>query len=212
MNVLLGIFYHTLGSFSSGSFMAPYVKIKKWNFENYWILMGLFAWILAPALVAWFTVPHIIDVIFSSPSPAIIGAFSFGFFWGIGAVTFGLAVRYLGYSLGYALTLGLSSIIGTLLPPIYERELLPLFFETSGQILLIGLAVNFTGIIFCIKAGRSKDKEIGEELKNKQNSEYNYRLGVIVALICGLFASFTGFGLLLEREYQRRQLLMEHHQ
>lgn len=127
MNVLLGIFYHSLGSFSSVSFMAPYARIKKWNFENYWILMGLFAWILAPIIISWITIPNLIQVLLNSPLKSLSSTFLFGFFWGIGAITFGLAVRYLGYSLGYALSLGLSSVIGTILPPLFNGNLIELF-------------------------------------------------------------------------------------
>jgi L-rhamnose-H+ transport protein len=195
MNILLGIFYHSLGSFSSGSFMAPYARIKKWNFENYWILMGLFAWILAPIIIAWFTVPDLLQVLMNAPMKSVAGVFLFGFFWGIGAVTFGLAVRYLGYSLGYALSLGLSSIIGTILPPLFRGNIIELFSDPPGRVILIGLLVNFVGIIFCIIAGREKDKEFVGREKTKMNAEYNYRLGIIVAVICGLFASFTGFGI-----------------
>ena len=165
MNVLLGLFYHALGSFSSGSFMATYVKIKKWTFENYWIIMGFFAWLIAPIIIALFTVPNLISVILNSPQHEIAGAFLFGFFWGIGSITFGLAVRYLGYSLGYALTLGLSSIVGTILPTIVQHEFTALFFDFSGHILLIGLLINLAGILFCIKAGNDKDKELDETVK-----------------------------------------------
>lgn len=200
MNILLGIFYHSLGSFASGSFMAPYARIRKWNFENYWILMGLFAWILTPLLVAWISVPDLFQVLVDSPFNIITRVFMFGFFWGIGAITFGLAVRYLGYSLGYALSLGLSSIIGTILPPLFRGNLIQLFSDPPGRVILVGLLVNLIGIILCIWAGREKDKEMIEREKNNMNAEYNYRLGIVVAVICGFFASFTGFGISAGKE------------
>ena len=175
--------------------MAPYARIRKWNFENYWILMGLFAWILSPIIIAWITVPDLIRVLLNSPVKAVAAAFLFGFFWGIGAITFGLAVRYLGYSLGYALSLGLSSIIGTILPPLYRGNLFELFSDAPGRVILAGLLVNLIGILFCIRAGRDKDRELVDREKNHMNAEYNYRLGIIVAVICGFFASFTGFGI-----------------
>jgi L-rhamnose-H+ transport protein len=208
MNVLAGIFYHALGSFASGSFMAPYVKIRKWNFENYWILMGLFAWILTPIAVALVTVPGLIDILRNAPPDSLSAVFLFGFFWGIGAVTFGLSVRYLGYSLGYALSLGLSSIIGTLLPPLFFGTLVGLFSDLPGKVLMMGLLVNFSGILFCIKAGAEKDKDIDIKNLSKRNSEYNYRLGVIVAIICGFFASFTGFGITAGKAISR--IAVEH--
>jgi len=195
MNILLGIFYHSIGSFASGSFMAPYARIRQWTFENYWIIMGLFAWILSPIIIAWITVPDLLQVLLNSPGKAVTGGFLFGFFWGIGAITFGFAVRYLGYSLGYALSLGLSSVIGTILPPLYRGDLIELFSDGPGRVILIGLLVNLIGIVFCIWAGRNKDRDLAGKDKTKMNAEYNFRIGIIVALICGIFASFTGFGI-----------------
>ena len=194
MNILLGLFYHTLGSFASGSFMAPYKKVKSWNFENYWIIMGLFAWIVTPWVLALIFIPNLIEVITASSIQSLSATFLFGFFWGIGAITFGLAVRYLGYGLGYSLTLGLSAVVGTILPPLYEGKLVSLFSGIAGQILLAALFVCMAGIAFCIKAGYMKDKEINASGKTT-NLEYNYKLGIIVAVVCGFFATFTGFGI-----------------
>jgi L-rhamnose-H+ transport protein len=195
MNIIAGIFFHSIGSFASGSFMAPYVRIRHWNFENYWILMGLFAWILTPVIVALLSIPNLFSILAQAPVKSLYTVFLFGFFWGIGAVTFGLSVRYLGYSLGYALSLGLSSVIGTLLPPVFYGTLLSMFSGLSGKFLLTGLLVNLIGILYCIRAGGAKDKEIDATTKTNRNAEYNYRLGVFVAVICGFFASFTGFGI-----------------
>jgi len=195
MNVILGVFYHSLGSFASGSFMAPYKKIRIWNFENYWIIMGFFAWIVAPWVLAAITIPNLIQVISNSPVDSLSYTFFFGFFWGIGAITFGLAIRYLGYGLGYSLTLGMSALIGTILPPLYYGTLTSLFRGTPGIILLIGLVVCMTGIGYCIRAGHFKDLEINASGNADKNPEYNYKKGVIVALVCGFFATFTGFGI-----------------
>jgi L-rhamnose-H+ transport protein len=195
MNIILGLFYHTLGSFSSGSFMAPYKKIKIWNFENYWIIMGLFAWIIAPWVLASITIPNLIQVLKNSPVDSLSYTFFFGFFWGIGAITFGLAIRYLGYGLGYSLTLGLSALIGTILPPIYYGTLISLFSGLAGLILFTALLVCIAGIAYCIKAGYMKDKEVNSSGNPDNNLEYNYKKGIIVALICGFFATFTGFGI-----------------
>ena len=194
MNVIFGIFFHTLGSFASGSFMAPYKKIKVWSFENYWIIMGLFAWIITPWVLAAFTIPNLVEVIATSSVSSLSSTFLFGFFSGIGAITFGYAIRYLGYGLGYSLTLGLSAVVGTILPPLYEGTLISLFRGTPGHILLIALLVCMAGIAFCIKAGYMKDKEINA-IGSSANLEYNFKKGVVIALICGFFATFTGFGI-----------------
>jgi L-rhamnose-H+ transport protein len=175
--------------------MAPFKKIRIWSFENYWIIMGLFAWIITPWLLAALTIPHLANVISSSPSESFWWTFSFGFFWGIGAITFGLAVRYLGYGLGYSLTLGLSALIGTILPPLYYGTLISLFTGKSGLVLLVALMICMFGIALCIKAGYLKDKEINASGNSNKNLEYNYKKGILVALICGFFATFTGFGI-----------------
>src|SRR3982751_6152768 len=161
MNAILGVIFHFLGGFASGSFYIPYKKVKGWAWESYWIVGGLFSWLIVPPLAAWLTIPNFSEII-SQAGGAVIGyTFLFGILWGIGGLTYGLGVRYLGVSLGSSIILGLCSIFGALIPSVYynfvptpgKETITDLFTQHWGQWVLIGLAVCIIGIIICGKAG-----------------------------------------------------------
>src|SRR6202000_2775331 len=121
MNVILGVIFHFLGGFASGSFYIPYKKVKGWAWESYWIIGGLFSWFIVPPLAAWLTIPHFIDIISANNCGIIFLTYFFGLLWGIGGLTYGLGVRYLGVSLGSPIILGLCAVFGSLIPSVYYK-------------------------------------------------------------------------------------------
>src|ERR1700709_2422506 len=119
MGVILGVFFHFIGGFASGSFYMPYKKVKGWHWESYWIVGGLFSWLFVPPLAAWLTVPGFSEIIRATSFTTIKYTLLFGVLWGIGGLTYGLGVRYLGMSLGNSVVLGFCSAFGALVPSIY---------------------------------------------------------------------------------------------
>src|ERR1041384_7001219 len=119
MNVLLGVIFHFVGGFASGSFYVPFKKVKRWSWESYWIVGGLFSWLIGPPLAAWLTLPGFSDIISSTSGSVIFYPILFGVLWGIGGLTYGLGVRYLGMSLGNSVVLGFCSAFGAIVPSIY---------------------------------------------------------------------------------------------
>ncbi len=119
MSVLLGVVFHFIGGFASGSFYMPFNKVRSWAWESYWIVGGLFSWLIVPPLAAWITLPGFSDII-RNTSPETLGfTILFGVLWGIGGLTYGLGVRYLGMSLGNSVILGFCSAFGALVPSLY---------------------------------------------------------------------------------------------
>ncbi len=106
MQVLLGIIFHFIGGFASGSFYMPFKKIKGWAWESYWIIGGLFSWLIVPPLAAYLTIPDFIDIIKQTNGSTLFYTYIFGLLWGTGGLTYGLGVRYLGVSLGSSIILG----------------------------------------------------------------------------------------------------------
>jgi L-rhamnose-H+ transport protein len=100
MNALLGVFFHFIGGFASGSFYIPFKKVKGWNWESFWIVGGLFSWLIVPPIAAYLTIPGFMDIIKGTASSGLLITYIFGVLWGIGGLTYGLGVRYLGVSLG----------------------------------------------------------------------------------------------------------------
>src|SRR6185503_16594104 len=116
MGVILGVLYHFLGGFASGSFYIPFKKVKGWHWESYWIIGGLFSWLIVPPLAAWLTIPHFSEIISNTDAKTIGLTLLIGVLWGIGGRTYGLGVRYLGVALGSSIILGLCMVFGALIP------------------------------------------------------------------------------------------------
>ena len=130
MNALLGILFHSIGGFASGSFYMPFNKVKGWAWESFWIVGGLFSWLIVPPLAAYLTIPHFGAIIASASSQILVITFVMGLLWGIGGLTYGLGVRYLGMSLGNSVVLGFCSAFGAVVPSLYYT-----IFPTVGKIL-----------------------------------------------------------------------------
>ncbi len=203
MQAILGVFFHFIGGFASGSFYMPYKKVKGWSWESFWISGGIFSWLIAPLIAAYFTIPGFIDIIKGSSS-AIIGAtFIMGLLWGIGGLTYGLGVRYLGVSLGSSIILGLCSVFGAIIPSIYyyfnpkqgKDTIADLIGTSWGRFVLFGLLVCVIGIIICGKAGKMKDKELGKSHVDGSGSEFKLVKGLIVAIISGVLSACFSFGI-----------------
>ncbi|PBQ31377.1 L-rhamnose/proton symporter RhaT [Sphingobacteriaceae bacterium] len=203
MNVLAGIIFHLIGGGASGSFYLPYKKVKGWAWESYWIVGGLFSWLIVPPLAAWLTVPGFFEIIRNTPFAVTGWTFFFGLLWGIGGLTYGLGVRYLGMSLGNSITLGFCSALGAIIPSVYY-DLVPQAGKVSftdmcsqswGLVVLLGIVLCLTGIYICGRAGVLKERELSEEDKKKSVAEFSVKKGITVAIISGTLSACFNFGI-----------------
>jgi L-rhamnose-H+ transport protein len=198
-NPFLGVIFHWIGGFCSATNFIPFRGIKRWSWEVYWIIQGFAAWIIAPSLLATLFVPHVWSILSQAyqAKPSSIGyAILFGVLWGVGGITFGLAIRYLGIALGYAIALGLCAFFGTLVPPVYHGEIGTLLHQPSGRIILIGVFVCLIGVAVNGAAGYSKEHEITPEAKAEAGErDYNFGKGIAIAVLAGFMSSFFAFGL-----------------
>ena len=195
MNPLLGIALIAIGSIGSASFYVPFKKVKIWAWESYWIVQGVAAWILAPWIFAWLTVPDgtLLEILSGAPSGAKWLAFIFGAIWGIGGLTFGLTLRYLGIALGQSIALGLTAAFGTLIPPIVYGE--NLFATKAGILTVVGVAIALAGIALIGYAGVLKGRDLSEEERKKAIKEFALKKGLLIALIAGITSASFNFGL-----------------
>ncbi len=195
MGSFLGVIWHAIGGSAAASFYIPFKKVKAWAWESYWLVSGVAAWIIAPWVVGTLTVPDLLYVIQQASEDSKRWSYILGVLWGVGGLTFGLSMRYLGMSLGYALALGCSAAFGTLIPPIVEGRLGALLGTSSGLILLAGVSICLIGIGICGWAGIQKENELPEAQKKAVIKEFNLRKGVGVALISGLLSACMAFAL-----------------
>src|SRR6187401_2042743 len=129
MGVILGVIFHFIGGFASGSFYIPFKKVKGWAWESYWIIGGLFSWLVVPPLAAVLTVPGFAEIISNTDGSILRWTYLMGLLWGIGGLTYGLGIRYLGMSLGNSVILGYCAAFGALIPPIFYN-----FYPQDGKV------------------------------------------------------------------------------
>jgi L-rhamnose-H+ transport protein len=195
-NPLLGVLFHWLGGFASGSFYVAYRGVKRWAWETYWLAGGIFSWVIAPWVLALTLTNDLTGVLREAPGSSIFWSYAFGLLWGFGGLTFGLTMRYLGMSLGMAVALGYTAAFGTLIPPIFHGVFVPQVLETqSGRMILVGVAVCLVGIVFAGMAGVSKENELPEEKKRDAIKEFNLKRGLLVATFSGIMSACFAFGL-----------------
>src|SRR6202790_2458534 len=195
-NPALGVFFHWLGGLASGSFYVPYRGVKYWAWETYWLVGGFFSWIIAPWLLAATMTGDLFAVLREAPIQSILWTYIFGVLWGLGGLTFGLTMRYLGMSLGMAVVLGYTAAFGTLMPPIFRGEFVRQVVGTrSGIVILIGIAVCLVGIAFAGAAGFSKEREMSQEQKRASIKEFDLKKGLLVGTFSGIMSACFAYGL-----------------
>ena len=203
MQALFGVLFHTIGGIASGSFYMPYNKVKGWAWESYWMAGGIISWLILPPLVAWLTVPGFFNIIISCSNNILFITFLMGLLWGVGGLSYGLGIRYLGMSLGNSVILGFCAAFGALVPSMYytlyptvdKVSFTDMLASTGGQVVLLGVLVCLTGIAVSGKAGMMKEHELSEEEKKKSVAEFSLYKGLAIGVISGILSSFFSFGI-----------------
>jgi L-rhamnose-H+ transport protein len=195
-NPALGVVYHWLGGLASGSFYVPYRAVKRWSWETYWLVGGIFSWIIAPWIVAGLLTQDLPAVLAATPANTLFWCFFFGLLWGVGGLTFGLTMRYLGLSLGMAIVMGLCAAFGTLMPPIFSGEFnTKVLGATSGRVILFGIFVCLAGLAIAGLAGVHKERAMPPAEQQKAIAEFNLRKGFAVAILSGVMSACFAYGL-----------------
>jgi L-rhamnose-H+ transport protein len=195
MNPILSIVLMAIGSICAASFYVPIRKVKGWSWESYWIVQGLFSWIIVPLLFAWITVPAgtLGDIISQAPASSKWWALFYGALWGIGGLTFGLTMRYLGVALGQSVALGLCAAIGTLIPPVISGQ--NLFADRSGILMLVGVSVSIAGIAIIGFAASLKNRKLSEQERKAAVKDFALKKGILIAILSGVMSACFNFGL-----------------
>jgi L-rhamnose-H+ transport protein len=193
-NPFLGVLLHAVGGLASASFYIPFRGVKYWAWETYWLVGGFFSWVLAPWVMALALVPDLFHVLRDAPAGTLFWSYFFGVLWGVGGLTFGLTMRYLGIALGMAMALGYCAVFGTLMPPLFRGEMGGIATSTSGLTVLAGVAVCLLGIAVSGLAGRSKERELSAKQKQATVKEFNLFKGILVATFAGVMSACMSYG------------------
>lgn len=188
--VLTGIGWHMVGGAAAASFYAPIEKVKKWSWETTWAFAGFFSWILLPIGVSLILLPDFLAFYGGIDGNVLMKAFLFGCMWGIGNVSYGLTMRYLGMSLGIGVAIGVTLVVGTLVPPIVHGQLMYLFASRSGLFTIAGIILALAGIAVVSWAGHQKEQRLGV-----RTEEFDVKKGLALAVLCGIFSSGMSFAI-----------------
>jgi len=189
MEQLIGILYHSIGGFSSASFYVPYSRVRQWAWGTYWIVLGFVAWMIMPTVGGLLTTPDLWRILEEASAHNKAMTYFYGFLWGFGGLLSGLGLRYLGLSLGQSISLGVSAIVGTIVPAILSNKFYLLYSTVSGGIILMGFLICIAGITCCGYAGMLKDKHLSDEEKQYSVKEFSALKGFTVAVLGGVFSA-----------------------
>jgi L-rhamnose-H+ transport protein len=190
VSILGGIGWHMVGAASAASFYAPIGKVKQWSWETTWAVAGFFSWILLPVSVSFLLLPDFHAFYASIDAAVLLKVALFGAMWGIGNVSYGLTMRHLGISLGVGVAIGVTLMVGTLMPPILHGQAAALFTTRSGLFTMAGVLVALMGVAIVSFAGHQKEVQLSGELR-----EFNLKLGLLLAALCGIFSSGMAFAI-----------------
>ncbi|MEN8203008.1 MAG: L-rhamnose/proton symporter RhaT [Bacteroidota bacterium] len=191
---MLGLLFILIGAVGSASFYVPFKKVKQWSWESYWIMQGVAAWLIFPWIFAWLTVPSgtLLDIIREAPSSAKWLTLMFGAFWGVGSLTYGLSIRYMGIALGQSLVLGLIAAFGTLIPAMVAGE--GLLTTRAGILTIIGVSIALAGIAIVGYAGILKNRNLSEEERKAAVKDFSLKKGIPIAILSGIMSASFAYG------------------
>ncbi len=192
MDIFIGLLIIAVGSFGQSSSYVPINRVRGWSWENFWLVQGIFAWLVFPFLGAMAAIPEGSSLFALLGEGGALKAVVYGALWGIGGLTFGLSMRYLGVALGQSISLGTCSAFGTLLPALFAGTDL---LHGAGLILLIGVCVTLAGIAVIGYAGSLRSRSMTDDEKRAAIRDFALTKGLLVALLAGVMSACFALGL-----------------
>lgn len=192
-NPILGTLLHAIGGVSASSCYTPQSKIKNWSWGTFWLVQASFAWIISPLLLGWLTVPGFFQILATAPGDVFWGAFLLGGLYGFGGMSFGLAIKHIGYSLTYTIAIGISAVLGTLAPLLLKGTLIEYFSRSGSTIIGSGMVLSVIGVALCGWAGFRKERDL--EKLGSGAFKFNMSTGLVLAIIGGVLSAVFNISL-----------------
>jgi len=190
-NPILGTILHAVGATSAALCYTPQQKLRGWSWQTYWLAQASICWLVAPIVVAWLTIPDLATVLRTAPRTAMLGTFALGLVYGIGGTAFGMAIRYIGYSLTYGIAIGISCVLGTLTGPILSGSLAGILDKPGSGWVMSGVFIGLLGTLMCGLAGRLKETEL-QHATGTGRQPFVLGKGLLLCVVAGVFSAFYG--------------------
>ena len=191
-NPLLGIAFHAVGAMFAALCYTPQKRVRGWSWQSYWLVQACVCWFVLPVVGAWLTIPELGAVLREAPRGAMLQSFLLGAAYGIGGTAFGISIRYIGFSLTYAIAIGLSTVLGTLIPPLVKGTLAATLSKPGANWVIGGIIIGILGIAFTGLAGRMKERDLSNA---KETGGFSLAKGLLLSLLAGVLAAVYGFAL-----------------
>jgi L-rhamnose-H+ transport protein len=192
-NPLLGVTFHSTGAMLAANCYAPQKYIRRWSWEIFWMNQALWCWLFWPIVGAILTIPNLLQVLTDSPKLPMLYCALMGVAYGVGGTAFNLSIRYIGFALTYAIAVGISSVLGTLITPLVEGRFGHIFSKSGGGWVITGVAVGAIGIGLCGAAGRFKECDLRDD--NSGPGEFSWTKGLLLSLVAGVLSAVYGIAI-----------------
>jgi len=192
-NPLLGVGWHTVGAGFAANCYSPQKYVKRWSWEIYWLAQASWCWLLWPIIGALLTIPHLSQVLAEAPKDRMLLSFLFGVAYGVGGMAFNVSIRYIGFALTYSIAVGLSSILGTLVPPLVHGQFHEILSRTGSSWLLTGVVAGAAGIALCGAAGHFKERDL--DANRGSHAGFSLTKGLLLSFLAGILSAVYGFAL-----------------
>jgi L-rhamnose-H+ transport protein len=192
-NPILGVSYHSAAALAAANCYAPQKYVKRWSWETYWMTQAVWCWLLWPIIGAACTIPSLWSVLAESPKSPMLYSFLMSLAFGVGGIAFNLSIRYIGFSLTYAIAIGLSGVLGTLIPPLVRGQLTDILTKPGAEWVMAGVAVGALGIGLCGAAGRLKERDLRSQAAGP--GEFLLAKGLLLSLVAGVLSAFYNFAI-----------------
>lgn len=189
-NPILGVLLHAIGATAAAFCYTPQKGTRGWSWQTFWLAQAAICWFALPLIVAWITIPQLGAVLAEAPRDAMLKAFLLGMIYGVGGTAFGLSIKHIGFSLTYAIAIGISCVLGTLLPPLVSGQLAAVFGKTGAGWVLAGIGIGVLGILLSGLAGRLKELDLGEN-----TGSFDLSKGLPICILAGVLSAVYGFSL-----------------
>ncbi len=189
-NPVVGVLLHAVGALFAALCYTPQHKVKGWSWQTYWLIQAMICWLIGPIIGALITIPELGKVLAEAPVSAMLATFGFGLAYGTGGICFGLAIKHVGYSLTYAIAIGMSCVLGTLTAPIVQRTLSVILDKEGSEWVMGGIVVGIIGIVFCGVAGWSKEQDVASN--GDEECDFSFKKGLPLCLAAGVLSALYG--------------------
>lgn len=191
-NPLLGTGFHAIGAGSAALCYAPQRYLHRWSWQTYWLIQAAACWLVLPWIFALFTIPELGAVLSEAPKSAMVNSYLLGAIYGIGGIAFGVAIRYIGFSLTYALAISLSCVLGTLLPPLLAGTLGDTLTTPAGLVVVAGVLLGAAAMVVTGYAGFRRESESAH---SASKTPFNARVGLPIVVLAGVLSAVFNFSL-----------------